>query len=194
MWRFILLFCLGISACNLDSINPFLEEEAAQTQYPDTTVLQLRPITRVKYALNDSIYFLRDFDEQQQLRAEVHYLNGKKDGPEKQWSGSGRLLLDAYWQEGKLWGEYTAWFDSGLKSEEATYDKQGRLLSRRVWHPNGQLESRAYYLDGKIDGQVVHYLKDGRVGEVFHYNKGKILYITVENKEVPELNPVAADF
>lgn len=190
MWRLLLLFCLGIGACNSDAINPFLQESEQEIRYPDTSVLQLRPLISVKYALNDSAYFVRNFSPENRLLSEIHYLNGKQDGPEKHWAASGQLLLDAYWLTGHIWGEYTEWYPSGLKKEQSTYNKEGKLLSRQVWHPNGQLESKAYYVNGEIDGRVLHYLENGRIGEIFYYSKGAILSISVENEvetEVPSL-------
>lgn len=180
MWRLFLLLSLIIGACNSDAINPFLQETQQQVKYPDTTVLQLQPLVSVKYSLNDSTYFIRNFDEEHHLISETHYLNGKQDGPENRWDSAGQLLLDAYWLKGHRWGEYIVRYPSGLKQEQSTYDKAGKLLSRRLWHPNGQLESKAYYVDGEIDGQVVHYLEDGRMSEIFYYNKGEITYISVE--------------
>jgi hypothetical protein len=94
---------------------------------------------------------------------ETHYLNGFKDGSEKQYALNGRVVREGNFIHGKREGLETAWFSEGPKKFEYHF-KNGVLDgSQTQWHISGALFRQELYKDGTLIDKKILYPQ----GEVF---------------------------
>jgi antitoxin component YwqK of YwqJK toxin-antitoxin module len=76
-----------------------------------------------------------------------------------------------YYNEGKLEGEYTLWYDKKIYSQE-NY-KDGKLEGEcKVWHDNGQLHYLYYCENGKREGDFLSWNIEGELVYKSYYKNG----------------------
>ncbi|MEE8575611.1 MAG: hypothetical protein V3T30_09380, partial [Thermodesulfobacteriota bacterium] len=107
----------------------------------------------------------KKYDDDGNLVAEAHFLNGKQhgkatlyypdgskldeseyrdgelNGEGRGWNREGILLRKSNHKDGKLHGDYTSWFNSGVKKEEGRF-KNDKRVGKYTWYkPSGEIWS-----------------------------------------------------
>lgn len=125
------------------------------------------------------------------LAGEYHYQNGEFDGPQKAWSGDGKLITDLNWRDGKRTGfettydwEYT-WVDGNKHGVQRryVYFKDKRLLALEEEYQNGLLHgsrrelvgdnvgTEEVYANGVIQSRVKREIRNGKTILEQHFTR-----------------------
>ena len=162
--------------------------------------------------------------------SEVSYKDGKRHGLARGWHPNGQLLFVAHYRKGHPEGISATWDEEGLLTRltvhepDGTYrrvdyskghhsqeeiSKDGKLLSRRMWHstglkaneysckngkphgnytewhPNGKCRKRGSYEEGVRVGKWIGWNAEGKLERAWHYENGKLMKIDIyENEKV----------
>jgi antitoxin component YwqK of YwqJK toxin-antitoxin module len=85
-----------------------------------------------------------------QLRDEVSFVDGAKDGISRSWSESGNLVSENSFFMNRVHGFLREWYESGqLKSEQKA--ELGIFLSHREWLEDGELVREEVLKEGAPD-------------------------------------------
>lgn len=76
------------------------------------------------------------------------------------------------YHEGIKHGHTQKWFEDGLLSYEAYYDKGQLIDSSRTWWKNGNIRSQSFYIDGEIHGTQRQWYISGALFKELNYNMG----------------------
>lgn len=84
-----------------------------------------------------------------------------------------RVVLEEYYQAGKLSGPTKVYYPDGSLTEEIHY-LDGLMHGQSIRYTDrGKLVSKIQYAQGKIHGEVFYYDKNGLIRETGHYHYGK---------------------
>lgn len=134
--------------------------------------------------------------ENGKIRSEIHYSDGKLDGPCKWYYNTGTPSMEAVYAMNVLNGESTRWHENGQVMIKAYYkDNQydgmveeynvaGVLIKREnytngvlnglftQWYDDGKLFVEGEYIDGMMNGSWIMYYHDGNIGSNAVYDRG----------------------
>jgi antitoxin component YwqK of YwqJK toxin-antitoxin module len=142
---------------------------------------------------------VNEFYETGQLKEEVTFKEGKRDGIWKLWDENGNLMAEGIYKDGKdLNTVFKSWYENGQLSKQATL-KDGKAEGNfKEWYKNGQLKqegtfkndkqvglSKEYYekgqlkiektwKDGELDGLSKEWYENGHLKYEFPYKDGKL--------------------
>jgi len=105
--------------------------------------------------------FFRMEEGKKVLIWEIHYYENRSkraEGPVKQ---------------GKKYGKWVAWFDSGIKWSEGTFKYEVSHGKRTVWHDNGQKYYEGEYFFGDRSGVWQFWNSEGEFLKEIDYSKQK---------------------
>jgi len=98
------------------------------------------------------------------IKAEVYYLNGQKEGLEIIWNNIPHCIqYEATYKNGKLNGpvyKYSKWCN--IEREE-NYKNGVSFGFQRTYYPNGQIKSEAEFKNGELKGTYKTYDKNGNI-------------------------------
>jgi len=108
-----------------------------------------------------------------QLKSEVNWKDGKLDGKQTRWYENGQIKSVGNFKEGV--GKETSWDKNGQKKSEANW-KDGKLHGKRTWwHENGQIEREEIYQVNKLSGETKYsYYDNGQIESEINYRGGKL--------------------
>lgn len=89
---------------------------------------------------------LQDVTSSGQLRAEIHFKDGRRHGRSVEWHPDGSKSLEGEWSEGVPKGMVTEWSADGLLRGETTYGENGQVVKSET-EPTEKLQ-------GRVDGAV----------------------------------------
>ena len=90
------------------------------------------------------------------IKSEVTYKDGKREGLLRTYYKSGKLFGEAYAKDNKLEGIVKNYYESGKIKTEVTYENDKREGIEKVYSESGKLESETPYKNGVIDrGKIV---------------------------------------
>lgn len=72
--------------------------------------------------------------------SEMHYREGLRWGPTKEWYSSGQQMVDSNFYNGVLHGRAREWHKNGQLAEDGEFE-YGITLWQKKWDENGNLES-----------------------------------------------------
>ena len=72
-----------------------------------------------------------------QVGALFQFKDGKEDGPYTAWYENGKKSVEATYKDGKEDGLETMWHENGQKMGERTYT-DGELISVKYWNSKGE--------------------------------------------------------
>ncbi len=78
------------------------------------------------------------------LQGEVHYKDGKRDGPVKVYYESGQLMVEANYKDGKREGIAKKYYETGQLMVEENH-KNGVMISQKRYESDGKLVSDKDY-------------------------------------------------
>ena len=81
---------------------------------------------------------------------QTNYINDLEDGTWNQWYESGQLKLDAQYKNGKEHGHFQSWFANGKKRSEANFFEGKKTGIETYWYDTGEKKSETVYEDGQI--------------------------------------------
>ena len=120
------------------------------------------------YSKEDSTFNEFWFNEDGKKLFVVQYVNGQRDGLMIRYYPSGARELLATYNDGKLEGEFTGWFEDGQVGRKRSY-KNGVLLSLANYYPNGQIIGEVIVENGLIV-EGIYYHQNGQIR-----SKGKFI-------------------
>ena len=110
----------------------------------------------------------KDFYEDNSLKVEYPYKNGKIEGLAKEYYPSGKLKSEENYVDGQLNGKAITYYENGNIEYEENY-KDGKLEGEIVFYDeNGNMELKAIYKDDKVDKVI-----DVKTGEEISDEKNK---------------------
>lgn len=96
-----------------------------------------------------------------ELKSEINYSGGKKDGLAKGYYKNGKTKYEAIYKKGKREGISKAYYDTGVLKSEETY-KNGSLNGpTKKYYKNGKLKSDFSFLDD-LPVSGAKYTQDGK--------------------------------
>jgi antitoxin component YwqK of YwqJK toxin-antitoxin module len=96
--------------------------------------------------VNDGV--LREWHQNQLLKAEVYYHNKKQHGMEMQWFNNGQLLAQGLFDDGNEEGVHSCFYKSGNICYEYHYKNGAKHGYHKMWNICGELMSCELYYDG----------------------------------------------
>ena len=118
-------------------------------------------------------------------------VDGKRDGPYKEWGWNGNLRIEGNYNKGSLQGYFRSWWENGNLSSEGNYHNGQRWDGiHRSWYENGQLSSERHYKDGLGHGLTKGWDRDGNLWLETYYIRGneRLDYILMR-----KLKPIIAE-
>ena len=110
----------------------------------------------------------KDFYENNSLKVEYPYKNGKIEGLAKEYYPNGKLKSEENFVDGLLNGKAITYYENGNIEYEENY-KDGKLEGEIVFYDeNGNMELKAIYKDDKVDKVI-----DVKTGEEISDEKNK---------------------
>ena len=110
----------------------------------------------------------KDFYEDNSLKVEYPYKNGKIEGLAKEYYPNGKLKSEENFVDGLLNGKAITYYENGNIEYEENY-KDGKLEGEIVFYDeNGNVELKAIYKDDKVDKVI-----DVKTGEEISDEKNK---------------------
>jgi uncharacterized protein len=120
-----------------------------------------RPFTG-KAISNYSTYGYGRTVRNEQLKSEVLYIDGKKNGLKRTWFKDGQLQLEETYVDNELDGLKKEWYSNGQLHLEETYVDNELDGLQKKWYWNGQLKSEITFRDEKISGLPKGWFRDGK--------------------------------
>lgn len=103
----------------------------------------------------------------------INYSHGKANGHVQMfYPGSGKMVLDCMYKNGKLDGAYKKMFENGLTIEEGTYANATRHGYWKFYFTTGSVEEEGMYVNGEREGDWIVYSKKPE-GDTINYQNGK---------------------
>jgi antitoxin component YwqK of YwqJK toxin-antitoxin module len=99
--------------------------------------------------------------------------DGTQHGPSVRYYEDGKLMVRAFFDKGKLEGEYRAWHPNGQVAEAGTYVHDQRQGVFQTWDPGGNRLTEDPYKDGQIQGTSRIWFPSGQLMLEVEYAKGK---------------------
>ena len=97
-----------------------------------------------------------------QLRYEINYNLGKRDGLYRQFTPNGILEINGNYENGEYSGQWTYYLDGRIE-KQGKYKDSLQTGIWKFWHPNGKLEAKGFYKNGWKDGEWIEYNEDGTI-------------------------------
>lgn len=98
------------------------------------------------------------------LKSEIFYEEGKKNGSEKYWLENGDLAQERFYINGLKTGIHSAWWDLETPKFVYHFNNQGEFDGEvKEWYRSGQLYMRFNYKKGKESGSQRLWKIDGSV-------------------------------
>lgn len=152
---YIIIFLVTLSGCN----------KAAESLIVDASNINLK--------LDNGVLFLKEMSFEgvlvtyyptSELKSEIQYLNGKKNGYERQWDDNGEQLIERFYKNGYKTGIHKAWLSSGQLKFEYYFNDRGEFHgSVKEWYKNGQIFRDFNYIEGKEVGSQRLWKDDGTI-------------------------------
>lgn len=126
------------------------------------------------------------------LKSEVYYKHGLKEGSEKQWYVDGKLALERFYVEGIKQSIHKSWWDNGNLKFEYHFNDKGEFHGIvKEWYEDGILFRDFNYENGKETGSQRLWKPDGSIkanyevvnGERFGLIGLKKCYTVTVNKD-----------
>ena len=108
-----------------------------------------------------------------QLLHEVLYINGQKNGAERNWNEDGKLESERNYINDTLHGGVKEFYENGKPQLEANYLNGELDGTKKEWYPSGKLEKEAHYKEGKLDGIYKEWFENGQLKISCSYKEGK---------------------
>lgn len=147
---------------------------------PETIVLD---ISKEKLILNNGVLefdekpftgILQNFFSNVQLQSEVVYIEGKKDGAEKQWFVNGALAIERFYEEGVKIGVHKAWWENGSHKFEYHFNDRGEFHGNvKEWYADGRLFRDFNYKKGREVGSQKLWKPDGSIKSNYEVINGE---------------------
>lgn len=107
---------------------------------------------------------LKSFDKINQTKNRVYYLDGKKDGEERNLFQNDSLAVLRFYKNGLKVGVHKSWRENGQQKFEYPYNNQGVYHGTiKEWYANGQLVREFNYVNGKESGTQKMWLHNGNI-------------------------------
>ena len=100
--------------------------------------------------------------ENGQMKAEVNYKDGKREGLTIGWYKNGQKKSEENYKGGKPDGLVFGWYENGKKKVEGNFKKGKQSGLHVMWYENEQKEFEANFKDGKCEGLVEEWHENGQ--------------------------------
>ena len=102
------------------------------------------------------------------LRFRYPMLDGKFHGICRCWARNEQLIVDEFYENGKLHGVSKEWYESGAIKKQSVHLK-GEPCSESSWHEQGQIASECTFVKGKLSGLRRAWYPDGKPKSEYEY-------------------------
>ncbi len=107
---------------------------------------------------------LKGYYQNGELKSDVKYLNGKKEGVEEVYYNNGVLQTHRIYSKGVKIDVHRGWWPDGSSKFEYHFDKEGRYDGTvKEWYTNGQLLRDFNYTSGKEAGRQQMFRSNGAI-------------------------------
>ncbi|WP_424003598.1 toxin-antitoxin system YwqK family antitoxin [Maribacter sp. IgM3_T14_3] len=98
------------------------------------------------------------------FKTKLEYVDGRKDGYEKQWYPNGQLSQTRWYTEGLKTGNHIGWWEDGLQKFSYQFNEKGEYEgNRKEWYRNGKLILDFNYYKGKEIGSQRMWTDSGKI-------------------------------
>lgn len=116
---------------------------------------------------------IKEYYENGELKEEINYRNGKREGMSKWYYETGVLKGERNYKEDKLDGLIKWYYVTGSLGTDFNY-KNGKLegLTKLYWE-NGNIKAEHYYENGKREGINKQYYNSGELRFIYTFKNGR---------------------
>lgn len=108
------------------------------------------------------------------FKMKLQYLEGRKDGYEKQWYPNGELSQSRLYSQGIKIGNHIGRWNDGVQKFNYHYNEKGEYDgSRKEWYKNGQLVRDFNYSNGKEIGSQRMWTDKGKIRANYEVKNGE---------------------
>ncbi|WP_185966056.1 toxin-antitoxin system YwqK family antitoxin [Flavobacterium sp. ZT3R18] len=95
------------------------------------------------------------FNNDNSKQWERFYINGKQNGPEKEWHTNGKLKSEYSFVDGELNGSWKTWFENGQLKNETWFTNGEQDLFSRWYDQSGNLIAESIIFNGIKHGTEI---------------------------------------
>ena len=107
---------------------------------------------------------LVSFFSKEKLESEMYYIDGKKDGYEKQWFENGDLAIERFYKNGFKTGTHKGWWENGKPKFQYYFNDRGEFHGRvKEWYQTGFMFRDFNYINGKEIGSQKLWYETGKI-------------------------------
>jgi antitoxin component YwqK of YwqJK toxin-antitoxin module len=108
------------------------------------------------------------------FKMKLQYVEGRKDGYEKQWHPNGELSQSRWYSQGIKVNNHLGWWQDGTPKFEYHFNIKGEYEgSRKEWYQNGQLVRDFNYTSGKEIGSQRMWTDSGKIRANYEVRNGE---------------------
>ena len=96
-------------------------------------------------------------------------MEGVRHGVHRKWHTNGQLILERFYDQGRLHGLLREWYSDGSPKREIAYSNGIYAGTYRRWYTNGQLEIDAKYREHRRSGLYREWYRIGRPRLEYNY-------------------------
>src|SRR5690606_12895939 len=85
----------------------------------------------------------------------IHYVNGVKNGPVKEYNPNGSIQLEATYLDNNFDGEYIQYYENGQVMTKGQYEAAVKHGLWIYYAPDGQIKAQELYDHGKLEKQQI---------------------------------------
>lgn len=107
---------------------------------------------------------LIDYHKNNNLKSDITYKNGRKNGLEQQWYKNGLLAQKRFYKNGVKFGIHTGWWHDGTLQFEYHFNHEGAYHGTvKEWYKNGEIYKLFNYTNGKESGRQKLWKTNGSI-------------------------------
>lgn len=122
----------------------------------------------------NGVLAFKHYYENGTVRREGNYVNGKREGEWREYSGGGVVVSLENWKENMQSGNQKTYFPSGDLKAEFYCDSNYVEGPYRWYYPNGKLSSVAVYQKGKANGECKLYYSNGQLKSEYYLTDNEL--------------------
>jgi antitoxin component YwqK of YwqJK toxin-antitoxin module len=115
----------------------------------------------------------RRYDLKGILERESPYVNGKRNGTEKQFYTSGKLFWLTKYRNDTLMDTANGYFESGKLLDRVIYKNGEKNGVEKLYYESGTLNDEYPWVNDTLNGIAKEYYEDGKLERIFSYANGK---------------------
>ncbi len=170
MRYFFFAVLFAITSCS-DKQNNANDINSSENRYSDDQVYFFGDIALLKKNNLPLTGYKLEYDQGGGY-SETYYINGLKEGGERDYYPGGLLKSESNYKNGERDGEQRDYYKNGSLESQSKYKNGESDGYQFSWYENGRKGSESFYRNGEREGKYIRWYENGQVAEISNYENG----------------------